>query len=150
LNSLRAAGFDATTRMSLFTTSRPSRIPVMVASRSELTARFSDELVCSDTSLGRFLSDLERVASHTTTVTNSSATRTSTTITVRRRLTGTSNKTIAYANHRLDTVATLIELLPQATDVHVERSRIAIVTVSPNTIQQLLPRDHSIGAARKH
>src|ERR1051325_8529304 len=136
--------------MSRLTTSRPSRMPVIVASRSEVTARLSGEFVCSDPATGRLCSDLRRVANHTIAMTNNSAARTSTNITIRRRLTRATNKTIAYADHRLDAVATLIELLPQATDVHVKRSRIAIVTVSPNTIQQLLPRDYSIGAARQH
>src|SRR6185369_12956533 len=136
--------------MSRFTTSRPSRMPVIVASSNELPARCSGELVWSDPSIECCFSDLERVANHTITTTINTAARTSTTITIRRCLTRASNKTIAYADHCLDAVATLIELLPQTTDVHVKRSRIAIVTVSPNTIQQLLSRYYSIRAAREH
>src|ERR1051326_4651680 len=136
--------------MSLFTTSRPSRMPVSVASSSEVTARFSGELLCSDPS-ARFFSVLERFANQTTaTINNRLARIISTTITTCRGLTRTTDKTIAYADHRLDTVATLVQLLAQAADVHVERSRIAIVTVSPNTIQQLLPRYHAIRATRQH
>ena len=76
--------------------------------------------------------------------------RTTSITAARRRLTRATNKTIADADHRLDTVAALIELLPQAANVHVERARVAIVTVTPNTIQQLLARNDAIGAAREH
>ena len=60
------------------------------------------------------------------------------------------NKTIADPDNSLDAITAFIELLSQSPNVHVERARIAIVTVTPDTIQQLLPRNDAIGASRQH
>ena len=61
--------------------------------------------------------------------------QTSITITTRCGLTGATHKTIANADHRLDTVAAFIQLLAQATNVHVKRARVTIVTITPYAIQ---------------
>src|SRR6185369_12553259 len=73
-----------------------------------------------------------------------------TTLTARSRLAGATDKTVTDTNDRFDAIAAFIELLPQSTNVHVERAGVAIVTVTPDTIQQLLARHHSISAARQH
>src|SRR5262249_16192447 len=62
----------------------------------------------------------------------------------------TTNESIANADDSLDAVAALVELLPEPADMHVERARVAIVAVSPNTIQQLLSGHHAIRASRQH
>ena len=61
----------------------------------------------------------------------------------RWRTLGTTDKSVADADDRLDAIAALIEFLSQATNVHVQRARVAIVTVTPNLIQQLLPGDYA-------
>src|SRR6476659_5218037 len=50
------------------------------------------------------------------------------------------DKSIPDTNDRLDTGAAAVELLPQAPDVHVQRSRVTEITISPDVIQQLLAR----------
>src|SRR6185312_3734760 len=62
----------------------------------------------------------------------------------------TTDETITDANHRLDAIAALVEFLPQAANVHIERARVAIITVAPNAIQQLLSRHDVIGAPGQH
>src|SRR6185503_17063090 len=48
------------------------------------------------------------------------------------RLTRATDKTITDPDNGLDAIAAFVELLSQSTNVHVERARIAIVTVTPN------------------
>src|SRR5690242_2023137 len=129
LKSLCAAGFEATTRMSLLTTKSPSRIPPSVASKSEPAAKVFSVLSSGSSAwiFSRFLKNrLNTSASPAT------------------------NETIADANHRFNAIAALVELLPQTPDVHVERAGVAIITIAPHAIQQLLPRHDSVRTAREH
>src|SRR6185369_8762924 len=50
-----------------------------------------------------------------------------------------SDKTIPDTNHRFDTSAAGVHLLPQPADMNVERPRVAKITVTPNVIEKLLP-----------
>src|ERR1044072_550708 len=203
--------------MSLFTTSRPSRIPVIVASSNERTSKFSGAFVCSIAAL-LALEDRRLLTTHTTATSNMKPARTiragvegttsarkvrtthaainrdcclatrirflcassvssvslwlkscfttetqraqrthreevqnQSSITLRacRCLSRAPNKTIADSDNSLDAVTAFIELLSQSTNVHVERARVAIVTVTPDTIQQLLPCNDAVGASRQ-
>src|SRR5437773_8997451 len=53
------------------------------------------------------------------------------------------NEPIADSDHRLYTVATQAELLSQAANVNIQSSRVTVVAVSPNLIEQLLASDNS-------
>src|SRR5712672_2592217 len=59
-------------------------------------------------------------------------------------------ETIAHANYGFNTIPTLIQLLTEATNMHIKCPRISVVAIPPNTIQQLLSRNDSIGASCKH
>src|SRR5204863_1122549 len=60
------------------------------------------------------------------------------------------NEPIANSDHCLDAVAAFVEFLSEPANVHVERTSIPIVTVTPDTIQQLLARHHAVRAAREY
>src|ERR1700754_1457917 len=120
--------------MSLLTTKRPSRIPLIVASKSEPAEKISSGVSVFSDSRACALSPLESNSINQRLNTRSPAT----------------NEPIPDSDHSLNTIAALVELLAQAANVHVERACIAIVTVTPNTIQQLLSSYHAVRAACEH
>src|SRR5688572_10996205 len=166
--------------MSLSTTSRPSRMLPMVASNNELTAKLSGDWLRSCTGFDLFVSlrRLKKVnaAANSTSTLNTmrreydgttSARMVRTTQTPTRRaclletsentdqnqtlsVVGTTDEAITDANHCLDAIAAFIEFLAQAANMNVQRARVAIITVAPHAIQQLLARDDAIGAPGEH
>ena len=63
---------------------------------------------------------------------------------------GTTDKTVADADHSFNAIAAFAKLLSQASDMHVERAGIAVVAVSPNIIQKVLASDDPICAFCQH
>src|SRR5690349_3412628 len=54
------------------------------------------------------------------------------------RLGFTTDKAIPHAHDSLDAIATVFKLLTQASNVHIKRPGVAIVTVAPDLIEELL------------
>ena len=71
-------------------------------------------------------------------------------LTARGGLARATYKPVANADDSLNAVAAFVEFLSQPANVNVKRARVAIVTVTPDAIQQLLSRDYSIGASRQN
>src|SRR5437588_6694191 len=55
----------------------------------------------------------------------------------------TAGEAVANSDDSFDAVATRIELLSQATNVNVQRPRVAVIAVAPDLIQQLLTGDNA-------
>src|SRR5882762_1245607 len=51
-------------------------------------------------------------------------------------------ETVAYANHGFNAVAARVQFLTQATNMNVQSSRIAVITVAPHLIKKLLASDN--------
>src|SRR4030088_1828534 len=51
-------------------------------------------------------------------------------------------ETIAHANHGFNAVAARVQFLTQATNMNVQSSRIAVITVAPDLIKKLLASDN--------
>src|SRR3954453_10764686 len=45
------------------------------------------------------------------------------------------DKSVSYADHGFDAVATGFQLLPQPADVNIQRTGVAVITVTPNLIE---------------
>src|SRR5688500_17246700 len=57
----------------------------------------------------------------------------------RWRTLGATDKSVADADDRFDAIAAATQFLSEAPDVYVKSTRVAVVTVTPNLIEQLLP-----------
>src|SRR5258708_18621308 len=65
-------------------------------------------------------------------------------------LRSTPNEAITDSHDRLNAIAARVQFLTQPANVHVERSRLTVITVPPNLIQQLLPRNHPSRTLPQH
>jgi hypothetical protein len=59
------------------------------------------------------------------------------------------HEAITNTNYSFNALSALTQLLPQPADMNIQRTRIAVITVAPNVIEQLLSRYNSIGGLRK-
>ena len=61
----------------------------------------------------------------------------------RRRGRVRASEAVPNAYHRLNAVATCFEFLSQPANVNIQRARIAVITVAPDLIEQLLTSNHA-------
>src|ERR1051326_6887794 len=61
----------------------------------------------------------------------------------RRRGRVTACEAIPNTYDRFNAIATCFEFLSQPANVHIERARVAVITVAPNLVEQLLTSNHA-------
>src|SRR5207248_8952630 len=61
----------------------------------------------------------------------------------RRRGRVRASEAVSDAYHRLNAVATCFEFLSQTANVNIQRARIAVITVAPHLVEQMLTCNHA-------